>query len=142
MTVREIAEALGVRVGYLLDAANPDREDVQFQARLLGRLAKVTGNDRAIHYIAQMSGGLFVRLPERIGGEDPIMLDHLTAICGKFAKKIDTIRLAVADRNITVDEAGLIARDGSELIASVIAAVHAAHELAGIPHDQLDLVKL
>lgn len=49
---RTIAERIGVRVGYLLDAANPDRDDMQFQSRHLIPLMTVTGNMLPLKFIA------------------------------------------------------------------------------------------
>src|SRR5688500_2465061 len=59
---KALADAIGVRYGYLLDAANPDRDDTQFQARLIAPLTRASRNAAIVQRIAQDCGGVFVPL--------------------------------------------------------------------------------
>lgn len=63
MPLARIAETVNVRAGYLMDAANPDREDTQFQARLIAPITRVTNNHAVVSQLARDCGGLFVPTP-------------------------------------------------------------------------------
>lgn len=58
-----IAERMGVSRAYLYNAANPDREDFQFQARLIIPLTHATGNLCILHFMAREFNQAVVPLP-------------------------------------------------------------------------------
>lgn len=61
--LKDIAAIVGVRAGYLMDAANPDRDETQLQMRLVAPVTNVAKNDALIEQIARDCGGVFVRFP-------------------------------------------------------------------------------
>jgi hypothetical protein len=58
-----IAERMGVSRAYLYNAANPDREDFQFQARLIIPLTHATGNLCILQFLAREFNQAMVTLP-------------------------------------------------------------------------------
>lgn len=61
---KQIADRLGVRVGYLLDAANVERDEVVLQARLLIPLVDATKRYDLLQAFAALAGGVFFRMLE------------------------------------------------------------------------------
>jgi len=59
-----IAERMGVSRAYLYNAANPDREDFQFQARLIIPLTHATGNLCILRFMAREFNQALVGLPD------------------------------------------------------------------------------
>lgn len=115
-----IAEALGIRRGYLLDAANPDRDEMHFQARLLSPLMNVTGNVTPLRYLAREQGFAIVELPRTEAGDDDIRTKFLKVVSelGDGSRAIDT---ALSDGSITGDEAAAINRELQETIEALVA---------------------
>lgn len=100
-----IAERIAVRRGYLLDAANPDREDIQFQARLIEPASAAASNDVVVEFLCRLRGGVFVRTPSfDLEGAIAITQGHLEVIreIGEDAAKVHEI---LRDRKLTADEA-------------------------------------
>lgn len=66
-----IAERLSVRRGYLCDSCNPDREEVQFQARLLVPLMVATGDISVLEWMAAQVGCVVTRAIDVAAPSDP-----------------------------------------------------------------------
>jgi hypothetical protein len=96
LDARAVAERLGVRYTYLMDAANPDREEVQFQARLI-----VPAGAREVFD----AGNRAVR---------------------EFGEALTVWGASVADGTVTADELPTIRREAHEAIAAISALVQLA----------------
>jgi hypothetical protein len=68
-----IAARIGKRVGYLLDASNPDREETKFQAELLTAVMHATGNLAPLDYLCREFGGVFVPIPDGPASEEELL---------------------------------------------------------------------
>lgn len=66
--LKQIAEAIGKRAGYLADAANPDLDTVAFQAVALVPAMRAAQNFVPLQFQARQCGFVLVRLPD--GGSD------------------------------------------------------------------------
>jgi hypothetical protein len=104
---RTIAERIGVRVGYLLDAANPDRDDMQFQSRHLIPLMTVTGNLLPLQFLAEQLECLLVSMPESVGTTDSVF-ETFTRAVARIGADGELIRRALADDALDLDEAARI----------------------------------
>lgn len=117
---KTIAEHLGVRHGYLLDAANPDREDVQFQARHIDPASEKTRNDALINFICRQRGGVFVRIPS-LDNDDALELTkaHLEVMreMGEDAAKMQEI---LRDGKLTQREADTFSEEIDETITKLL----------------------
>lgn len=115
VTAKALAGTLGVRYGYLADSANPDREDTQFQARLIVPITLASGNDAIVKFICRRVGGVFVRLPNGAGS------DELTA---RSLKEVGDYLHAVAesgrDGKVTEAEANEIDRQVTEAVEALL----------------------
>lgn len=132
---KEVAEICGMRPALLLDAANPFRDDTQFQARRLGHFSRVQESFEGLNAICHDAGGVFVRLPERCPNQSmQPLFQHMTQLVGSFSKKLDVLRQHMSDGKVTVDEAMDVTAAGRALIQDVLAVMHAAEDAAGIPH--------
>jgi len=109
--VKAIAADMGVRPGLLYDAANPNREDTHFQARLIPALTKASGSDALIVFLAHACGGMFVRLAR---GKQPDA--HTGEVLRAAGDYLHEIAQAHADGQITVGEARRIRRKVYALI--------------------------
>jgi hypothetical protein len=128
MPAKAQADRVGVRYGYLLDAANPDREDTHFQARLIAPLTNATGNDVLIDWLARECGGVFYRLNSHVAP------DALTA---KSLREFGDYLKAVADmdmdRKRTKHEVAEIRIQAFEAIAAIcshVASIEATEKTA------------
>lgn len=104
---RIIAERIGVRVGYLLDAANPDRDDMQFQSRHLVPLSIVTGNLLPLRFLATALGCLVVPVLQGEASDDSIYEAYTKAV-SKIGDDGDLIRRVLSDGDLTQDEAAQV----------------------------------
>lgn len=122
---RTIADELGVRLGYLLDASNPDREDLQFQARHLLPLMRITGNVLALKFLAAELGYMVVQLPDA-ETTDATIYESFTESVAKLGETGALIRKGLDDKVLTAAEARGICESvdsGMAVIASVKPAV-------------------
>lgn len=127
---KRLAERLGVRPGYLSDAANPDLETVQFQARLILPLVEQTNDNTILDYFEQERGRVAVTLPRVHAGHDELLTLQLRAV-KEFGEQADAIGTSLADGHIDRSEAARISReldDVSRAIAALKAYVLAAAE--------------
>jgi len=131
--LKDIALTVGARSGYLMDAANPDREDTQFQARLVAPVTRVSGNDAIIAQLARDCGGVFVHTPLLAGVNADITLQTAT-ILREVADVIQAPAAALAnDARIDAREAGEIERQIDEAVAALLALKPVVRVAAGLP---------
>jgi hypothetical protein len=135
----QIAESLGVRRGYLLDAANPDREDVQFQARLLVPLVRVTGNYCVLDLLEHQVRRVAASIPADVtpGAEGPAdIFNHAAALLDEANAVIQEARRSIADQVITGDELRIV-RGHVMALHSVLAAFEAFIAQQALPERPL-----
>lgn len=123
----ELAEAIRHRRGYLIDCANPDRDN-HLHASDLPTLTTRSGNTVAIEYLARACGGVFVPLPTA-GVLDP--RSAALSVMRHLGEATQELELALADGLIEPDEAERIHRSLQGLLDAVVskkAAVIAATE--------------
>lgn len=125
---KALADRVGLRVGYLLDAANPDRDEVQFQARWIVPLTLVTGNDAIVAQLAHAVGGVFYRVATH-GRPD----EHTAKSLKEFGDYLHTVAVASADSSYTTTEATDCEREGLEVVAAVLAHIDYVRARAGMP---------
>ncbi len=119
LDARQIAERLGVRYGYLLDAANPDREDTQFQARLVVPLTVLTGRYDLMDYLEREVGRVAFAVPQSPAGEHADLFTALAEAMRELGEDAERLRLAVDDGTITSDEAEAFEHEADETIAAI-----------------------
>lgn len=113
---KTIAERVGVRHGYLLDAANPDREEIQFQARLIEPVSQAASNDAIVEFLCRQRGGVFVRIPSAdVDGAEAMTLAHLDVV-REMGEDAAAMQAILADRRLTVEEADAFDSEVDETI--------------------------
>jgi hypothetical protein len=122
MDIATVAERLGVRRAYLYDATNPDRDDMQFQARLLVPLMAVTGNLAPLRFLARQFNVALVELQEALAGDgaDDIRSCFLKVV-RELGEDSAAIEHALADGQVTGDEARRVVREISETVETLVA---------------------
>ena len=135
LPLKDIALTVGARAGYLMDAANPDREDTQFQARLIAPVTRVSGNDAIIEQIARDCGGVFVRTPTLSGAHADITI-HTAKILREVADVIQAPAAALGnDQRIDAGECAEIEKQIDEAVAALMALKPIVRASAGLPLD-------
>lgn len=114
-----LAEFIGVRRGYLIDAANADRDEVQFQLRWLIPVTLRSGNDALMRYLARGCGGAFVVLPLGQAGPSDATA-HAATICREVADVLDTPATILARRGVPPNDVSLIEKEISEAIEALV----------------------
>lgn len=133
LSARELAEQLGVRPGYLLDAANPDRDDTQFQLRLLAPLTRLSKNDALIEAVARGCGGVFVRTPTLTGRHADIA-HQSTRVLREVCEAIEAPAAAVEnDARIDAAECAGIDKQIDEAIAALLVLKTVVRAAADLP---------
>lgn len=112
------AAILGVRPGYLMDAGNPDREETQFQARLVAATCDVFDNNAVIVQLARDCGGVYVALP-KISEENVDVLQHAGKAVKEFSDVLNASASMLADGKVTAAEAAEFATQADEAIAAI-----------------------
>lgn len=131
--LKDIALTVGVRPGYLMDSANPDREDTQFQARLIAPVTRVSGNDAIIEQLARDCGGVFVATPTLSGAHGDIAV-HTAAILREVADVIQAPAVALAnDARIDPQECAEMEKQIDEAVAALLALKPVIRTQAGLP---------
>ncbi len=127
-----IASTIGVRAGYLMDAANPDREDTQFQTRLVAPTKHVAKNQVVIAQLARDCGGIFVATPD-VSSDDPELAMHTAAVLREVADVIQAPAKALAgDNAINAKELADIESEIDEAITALLGLKYAARRKAGV----------
>lgn len=133
-----IAARIGVRRGYLNDAANADRNDTKFQAELLIPLMLITKNLLPLQYLCRELGGVFVPLPALEGSAHQEIFQAFTHTVTEMGQSGDAIERALADDVITPSEAARIERQIDETVVAALAlkalvAARAGRSVSGDP---------
>jgi hypothetical protein len=127
-----IASAIGVRPGYLMDAANPDREDTQFQTRLVAPTKHVARNEVVIAQLARDCGGVFVATPD-VSGDDSEIAMHTAAVLREVADVIQAPAKALAgDNRISASELTTIEAEIDEAITALLGLKYTVRRKAGV----------
>lgn len=129
---KAIAEALGVRAGYLHDAANPDRDELQFQLRHLVTLIRFTGRVDLASVLAEMLGGVFFQLPDIAAVPSAALAQETARLASEFADITSEAAPALAAGSVSPMVAARIYHEGRELIAQTARFMHLTDTLAGI----------
>lgn len=117
---KALAGAAGMRTGYLLDAANPHREETHFQARFIIPITRASQNDAIVRFIAEAVGGVFVRFRHQETSDQ-----HTARALREFADYIAAVDDSKADGVVTVGEVAEVERQANDVIAALVA--HVAH---------------
>lgn len=128
----EIAARIGKRVGYLLDASNPDREDTKFQAELLTAVMHVTHNLAPLHYLCAEFGGVFLPLPAAAASDDEVLAAFARAVA-EVGESGSAITQGLEDRTLTPEEAQRACREIDETIAAFVQVKALVRSRAGVP---------
>lgn len=128
---KTIAERLGIKYTYLVDAANPDRDEAQFQARLIVPVTLVTGNDALLQYIASRCNGVFFPMPN-VDGSHADVLEQTAKAVREFGDVLTSSAQALADNRVTVEEAGAVGRQVDEAIAALAGYKRLMYGKAGV----------
>ena len=115
----EIAARIGKRVGYLLDAANPDREETKFQADLLTAVMHVTGNLAPLRYLCGEFGGVFVALATGPASEDAVLCAFTQAVT-EMGQSGAALTRSFADAVLTREESAWASRELDETVAACL----------------------
>jgi len=89
---KQLAERLGIRYGYLLDAANPDREDAQFQLRLLLPLVVATGRTEILDYLEREVGRVAFAVPTAADPAQADLFDGLAVAMRELGEDAEALR--------------------------------------------------
>jgi hypothetical protein len=130
LELEAIAVAMGIRPGYLKDAANPDRNDTQFQVRWLVPLAQVTGNLAIVQWIGAELRCAIVPLPPVEARQDALYSTFAAAV-GEIGQDSEAIRRVLDDGEVTEAEVHELVRELGDTMTA-LAAVQAA-ALARLP---------
>lgn len=127
---KAIADSLGVRTGYLLDSANPDRDEVQFQLRLFLPLLKATDRADLFEAFSTLAGFVAFTPPSGIPTHD--MVRETARAMREFADFIDSTGAAIADGQVTLCEARRLAQYGERVMGRIASLVASGQRAATI----------
>lgn len=116
-----IAERMGVRRTYLYEAGNPDRDDMQFQARLLVPLMAATGNLAPLRLLARAFGAALIKLPAPSDDRHQDLRASFLRVVKELGEDSGEIERALSDDRISSDEAARVVREMSETIEALVA---------------------
>lgn len=111
---KQIADALEMRVGYLLDAANYDRDDTHFQMRKWLPMLRVANRWDAMEKLATLADGVFFQLPRVTAGNTDV-IDQSSRMLREFSE----VLAVVAQSEATPQAAARLAKEGREAIAEI-----------------------
>jgi hypothetical protein len=134
---KAIADFLGVRVGYLYDAANPDRDELQFQLKHLVPLLTFTRRHDLADALASMLGGVYFQLPALDGVQAARIADETATLTSEVADVFRESAKAMASQRMTPVLAQRLHREGRDLIAQTARLMRLADDLAGVPAQPL-----
>jgi hypothetical protein len=124
---KALADAAGIRYGYLIRAANEHEDDVQFQARWIGAITRAAQNDCLIKFLAEECGGVFYRLYRSAS------MDRETAkSLREFGEYIEACADAQDDTKITPEEFHKANAQAHEAIAAILAHTASLRIRAGV----------
>jgi len=115
----EIAARVGKRVGYLLDASNPDREDTKFQAELLIAVMHVTGNLAPLEYLCRAFGGVFVPVPAG-PASDEALLCAFAKVVAEVGEDGAALTAKLADGCVLADGRAKLMKEINETVAELV----------------------
>lgn len=117
---RVVAEELEMSYSMLMNAANPDLPEFNFQARKLARFAQVTGEKSAINFLVRSIGCVMLNLPDVPASFENIEL-LIAENVKEFGDVLCGVGAALADHKITKHEAKRLEREIDEQVAKAVA---------------------
>ncbi len=116
---RVLAERLGKRYAYLMDAANPDRDTVQFQIQMLIPAMQLTNNWMPLQFLCREMGGVFVPLPT-VGAEHGDIRKAFMATIQEIGEDSAVIERVLADNIVTAEENRAVSDKLDRTIAALL----------------------
>lgn len=130
-----VAKAMQVRPGYLQDAANSDRDEVQFQARMLPQLMDVTGNVKPLQWLCREMNGVFVPLPDVSPAHNDIYRGLCDAI-EEVGQSSGAVKKALLDDEVSAEEADMVDQEIDEAVAALLRVKAAVRNKVQRPRPQ------
>lgn len=130
ISLKVMAEELGISYSYLANAANPDLDGFQFQLRHLLALCRITGRTDALDYIEAALGRVSFSLPQ--SSPCPQTIGAELAICFKeFGEFAEASAKAMANNNISKAEAKHIEKELLDLVRQSMGFLRSVQSVAG-----------
>jgi len=117
---KAVADALGVKYGYLAGAVDPQRADAHVQARWLVPLMQATGNLAPLRYLAAALHCAVVELPAAAPAGEAIY-ERLADVVRELGEDSALIQRALVDGRVTDDEAAQVDREIAATIDALLA---------------------
>jgi hypothetical protein len=117
--VAEVAKLLCTRTGYLLDAANPDRDEVQFQARMLAPAMTHFKNLTPLNFLCREMNGVFVAFPDVSADHEDVYRGLCDAI-EEMGQSSSAVKKALHDDIVTEEEADSVDREVDDAVAALL----------------------
>jgi hypothetical protein len=118
LDIATVAERIGVSRSYLYDATNPDRQDTQFQARLLVPLMVVTGNLTPLRFLSREFHVALIELPAVPVSDGDIQRAFLRAV-KEIGEAAEAIERVLGGGLVAADEFNRARREVSETIEAL-----------------------
>jgi hypothetical protein len=134
--VVEVAKQMRVRPGYLQDASNSDRDEVQFQARMLPQLMTVTSNVKPLQWLCREMDGVFVAFPEVSAAHDDVYRGMCDAI-EEVGQSSSAVKRALANNDVTEEEADSADKEIDEAVAALLRVKAAVRSKVPRPRPQI-----
>jgi len=134
--VVDVAKEMRVRPGYLQDAANSDRDEVQFQARMLPQLMAVTGNVKPLQWLCREMSGVFVALPDASPAHDDVYRGLCDAI-EEMGQSSSAVKKALLDDEVSEQEADVVDVEIDEAVAALLRVKAAVRNKVQRPRPQM-----
>lgn len=117
--MKAIADAIDVQYHYLKSAADPHRDDTQFQLRLLVPLLRATGDLSLLRFLAAEVGCAVVELPSCLPSDDEVFR-QLALVVQELGEGSAETQRAFADGRVTPAEAAAAHRQIDDLIEAAL----------------------
>ena len=109
LSLKEIAERVGVREGYLRQAASQYDDAHRFQAELIIPITAATGNFAIVDYLERALGRIAISLPHVAGRGD--VFERTAELMRELGEAVETIRASLTDGRVTAEEAERVRKE-------------------------------
>lgn len=125
-----IAPLLGYRGYATMMSELSDQPGHKLGANMLLPIMDVAGSDEPMHFLARQRGGVFIKLPQALAGQDPVHREAMRAV-KEFGELMGEVGGRLGDGSISAEDRTVITREGHEAVTAIMGLLKLVGESGG-----------
>lgn len=127
------AETIAALLGYsrysTMMSELSDQPGHKLGANMVLPIMDAAGSDEPLHFLARQRGGVFIKLPQALAGQNPVQVEAMRAV-KEFGELMGELGERLGDGSISAQDRVVITREGHEAVTAIMGLLKLVAESA------------